>query len=60
MGVIEELGQQTIGGSQDNVVVMPLSTFEGIYGRERSANITISVKDVSKFEEAMNRISELI
>jgi putative ABC transport system permease protein len=56
VGVIEALGQRTFGGSQDNIVVIPLSTFEGIYGRERSANITISVKDVTHFEEAKDQV----
>ncbi len=60
VGIIEELGQRALGGSQDNVVVMPLSTFVGIYGRERSANITISVKDVSKFEEAKDQVIGVI
>jgi len=56
VGIIEELGQQTFGGSQDNNVVIPLSTFETMYGRERSANITISVKDISTFEEAKDQV----
>jgi len=56
VGVIEEMGQRTFGGSQDNIVVIPLSTFEAKYGRERSANITVSVKDVAKFEEAKDQV----
>lgn len=56
VGVIEELGQRTFGGSQDNIVVIPLSTFESIYGSERSANITISVKDVANFDEAKDQV----
>jgi len=56
VGVIEELGQRTFGGSQDNIVVIPLSTFEGLYGRERSANITVSVKDVTRFEDAKDQV----
>jgi putative ABC transport system permease protein len=60
VGVIEELGQRSLGGSQDNVVVTPLSTFVSMYGRERSANLTISVKDVSKFEEAKDQVIGVI
>jgi putative ABC transport system permease protein len=56
VGVIEEMGQRALGGSQDNIVVIPLSTFQNLFGRERSANITISVKDVSKFEEAKDQV----
>ncbi len=56
VGIIEELGQQALGGSQDNVVVTPLTTFVALYGRERSANLTISVKDVSKFEETKEQV----
>jgi len=60
VGIIEELGQQTFGGSQDNVVVIPLSAFETLFGRERSANLTISVKDVGKFEETKDQVIGVI
>jgi len=60
VGVIEEMGQRALGGSQDNIVVIPLSTFQNLFGRERSANITISVKDVSKFEEAKDQVIGVI
>ncbi|KAA3615114.1 MAG: FtsX-like permease family protein [Calditrichaeota bacterium] len=60
VGVLEKMGQQTIGNSQDNSIVIPLTTFEGIYGRERSANITISVKDVARFEEAKDQVIGVI
>lgn len=60
VGVIEELGRQTFGGSQDNNVVIPITTFEAMYGRGRSANITISVKDMSKFEETKDQVIGVI
>jgi putative ABC transport system permease protein len=60
VGFIEELGEQALGGSKDNLVVIPLSTFVGIFGRERSANITISVKDVNHFEEAKDQVIGVI
>jgi putative ABC transport system permease protein len=56
VGVIEKMGEQSFGGSKDNVFVIPISTFEAMYGRERSAVITVSIKDTKRFEETKDQV----
>lgn len=56
VGVIEKLGSQTFGGSKDNNLAIPITTFEQLFGRERSANITVSVKEQMLFEETKDQV----
>ena len=56
IGVLEERGSATFGQSKDTYNVIPISTFEDIWGKERSVNITVSVKDAVKFEEAKDQV----
>ncbi len=56
VGVIEKMGSQSFGGSKDNIVVIPINTFESLYGRERSANITVSVREGVPFQQAMDEV----
>ncbi len=56
IGLIEEMGSQSFGGSKDNIVVIPLTTFEDVYGRERSANITVSVREGVDYQQAVDEV----
>ena len=56
VGVIEKMGSQTFGGSKDNNLAIPITTFEKMYGSERSANITVSVKDPKYFEDTKDQV----
>ncbi len=56
VGVLEEMGSQTFGDTKDNKLAIPITTFEDIYGKERSAIITVSVKDQVNFEEAKDEV----
>ena len=56
IGVIEKQGGR-FGESNDNRVVIPLSVFLKYYGnRERSLNITVSVKDPLMMETAQEQV----
>ncbi len=60
VGLIERQGSSTFGGSKDNLVVVPISTFMGLYGRNRSANITIRIKEGVDFEDAKNQVVGIV
>lgn len=55
IGVIEEQGS-SFGNSDDNRVVIPLSTFHKIYGDDQSLNITIRAKSQELFETAQEQV----
>ncbi len=55
IGFMERMGAQSFGGSKDNLVVIPLSTFETLFGKERSVNITVSVRKGFSMDEAMDQ-----
>lgn len=56
VGTLEKVGSGSFGGSNDNVVVIPITTFEAVWGSQRSANITISVKDPTRMDEAKDEV----
>ncbi|MCB0282621.1 MAG: ABC transporter permease [Calditrichae bacterium] len=56
VGVLEKMGSRTFGDSKDNNLAIPITTFESMFGKERSANITISVKDPSLFEDTKDQV----
>ncbi len=56
IGVLEKMGSSTFGQSRDNVNIIPITTFEQIWGKNRSVNITVRVKDGADFEEAKNQV----
>lgn len=56
VGVLEKLGSGSFGGSKDNLVVVPITTFEGVWGSQRSVNITISVKDAKRMDDAKDQV----
>lgn len=56
VGLLERLGNSTFGESRDNTNVIPITTFEDKWGKHRSVNLTISVKDPLYFEEAKSQV----
>ena len=60
VGIIEEMGPKFGGRSEDNRVVIPLSTFEELYGKERSCNITIQAKSTELVPAAMRQVEEVM
>jgi putative ABC transport system permease protein len=59
-GILERAGSSTFGGSNDNRVAIPISTFMGLFGSRRSANITVRIKDGISFEEAKNQVVGIV
>lgn len=56
IGVLEKMGNSTFGQSRDNRVAIPISTFQDLFGKNRSANITVRVKEGADFEEAKTQV----
>jgi len=56
IGVLEKMGNSTFGESRDNVVVIPITSFEDMWGRYRSVNLTLRVKEGIDFEAAQNQV----
>ena len=56
VGTLERMGNSTFGGSRDNVVVIPITCFEDMWGKNRSVNLTLRVKEGVDFESAQNQV----
>ncbi len=54
IGVLDRKGE-ILGGSQDNMVIIPISTFSKIFGQKRSIGITVKAKSSDLFNEAMDQ-----
>ncbi|MFQ6618232.1 MAG: ABC transporter permease, partial [Fidelibacterota bacterium] len=59
IGIFEEQGNR-FGQSQDNVAVIPITTFQKIYGKERSINITIQAKSPELYQTAVDQVIEIL
>lgn len=59
VGVLEELGS-SFGQTRDNQVVIPFSTFEKLYGKHSSINITVKARSAEVFEEAKDEVISLL
>ena len=56
VGTLERLGNSTFGESRDNVVTIPITCFEDMWGKNRSVNLTLRVKEGLDFEVAQNQV----
>jgi putative ABC transport system permease protein len=56
IGVFEDLGTRTFGQSANNRAVIPISSFEDIYGKHRSVFITIQAINAASVEEAKSQV----
>ncbi len=56
IGTFEDLGTRTFGQSANNRAVIPITTFEDIFGKYRSVFITVQAIDVSHVEEAKSQV----
>ncbi len=56
IGLLEQKGNSSFGQSRDNQVIVPLSSFEDVFGRNRSANITVRIKPGVPFEQAKTQV----
>ena len=55
VGTMERQGSM-FGQSRDNRIIIPITTFQHIYGQKRSLNITVQVKDPRYLRQAMDQV----
>ncbi|MFZ0390192.1 MAG: ABC transporter permease [Calditrichia bacterium] len=56
IGIFEAQGNSTFGESRDNRVAIPISTWQELYGRDRSVNITVMAKSPELFQQAQDEV----
>ncbi len=55
IGTLEKQGS-IFGQSRDNRIIVPVTTFQNMYGERRSLGITVQVKDPRYMQEAMDQV----
>ena len=55
IGVFEKQGS-IFGQGRDNRAVIPISTFEKLWGKKRSINITVQAKNTALYDTAMDQV----
>ncbi len=56
IGIFEARGNAAFGESRDNRVVIPITTWQDIFGKNRSVNITVMAKSPELFDEAQDEV----
>jgi len=56
VGTLEDMGNRTFGGSSNNRGVIPITTFEDIFGGYRSIYLTVMAIDAFHLEEAKEQV----
>jgi len=56
IGTFEDLGTRTFGQSANNRAIIPITTFEDIFGKYRSVFLTIQAIDGANVEEAKSQV----
>ena len=56
IGVFEKQGAATIGQGRDNRVIIPITSWEDMWGKKQSANLTIMAKSPELFDQAQDEV----
>ena len=59
IGTLARRGEQ-LGGSLDNIVVLPISAFTPIFGSRRSLNVTVQARDPAKIGRTQDEVTALL
>jgi putative ABC transport system permease protein len=59
IGTLARRGEQ-LGGSLDNIVVMPISAFTPIFGSKRSLNVTVQARDPARIGRAQDEVTAIL
>jgi putative ABC transport system permease protein len=59
IGTLARRGEQ-LGGSLDNLVVVPISSFMPIFGSRRSLNVTIQARDPARIAHTQDEVTALL
>ncbi len=56
IGILEKMGNSTFGQSRDNTMVIPITSFEQLWGKNRSVKLTVRVKSGADFDQAISQV----
>lgn len=56
IGTFEDLGNRTFGQSANNRAVIPITSFEDLFGKNRSVFLTVQAIDASRIEDAKSEV----
>jgi putative ABC transport system permease protein len=56
IGTLEDMGTRTFGGGSNNRAIIPITTFEDIFGSHRSIFLTVMAIDTYRLEEAKEQV----
>ena len=59
IGTLARRGEQ-LGGSLDNLVVLPIAAYMPIFGSRRSLNVTIQARDAAKIARTQDEVTALL
>jgi putative ABC transport system permease protein len=59
IGTLARRGEQ-LGGSLDNIVVLPISAFTPIFGSRRSLNVTVQARDPARISRTQDEVTALL
>ena len=59
IGTLARRGEQ-LGGSLDNIVVMPISAFTPIFGGRRSLNVTVQARDPARIGRSQDEVTTIL
>jgi putative ABC transport system permease protein len=59
IGTLARRGEQ-LGGSLDNLVVIPIASFMPIFGNKRSLNITVQARDPARIGRSQDEVTALL
>jgi putative ABC transport system permease protein len=59
IGTLARRGEQ-LGGSLDNIVVMPVAAFMPIFGGKRSLNVTVQARDPARISRTQDEVTALL
>ena len=60
IGLIKRKGAQLGGGSQDNLIVIPITAFFEQWGKKRSLNISMQASSAENLQKAMEEVRQLL
>ena len=56
IGTLEAQGNSVFGESRDNRAIIPITTWQEIFGRNRSVNITVMAQSAEVFDKAQDEV----
>ncbi|MEJ7596291.1 MAG: ABC transporter permease [Kofleriaceae bacterium] len=59
IGTLVRRGEQ-LGGSLDNLVVLPINAFTALFGSRRSLNVTIQARDPARIARSQDEVTTLL